>query len=180
MDKVIEIFIAIIQSMPLVVIFVAVVFYKDIKRLLSVLTISSLSIAGFDLEVDNKTVKEMVRFLTEAMNRSVTGNEWNVFSRIVSSDLDKNKNTVSQILGWKFNRDAESGIAKDSTTRENLKMLRALRGFGLIIQQKPKERWNDDTTIVVTKFGRYVADHPELKELIKHFAAYDSQLSPNL
>jgi hypothetical protein len=159
--------IAMIQSMPLALVLIAAVFYRDIRGLLSNIYVSSLTIAGLTLEVDSKTTKELAGFLVDAMNSSVTIEEWGVFSKIVASINDPKRSTISQILGWKLNRD-EAGNVKDATTKKNLKMLRALRGFGLISPSNEKDRWRDDSVVVVTEFGKYVAKHPKLKRLIKN------------
>lgn len=168
-----KIIIALIQSMPVAIIVVMLIFFSDIKKLLAKVYINSISIAGLTFDVDSKTIKELADFLTEAMNESITSDEWHVFSKIASFIDNPNYNTVKEILGWELDRD-ENGVANNDETKANLKKLRALRGFGLILPERKhtqlKPRWDSNSNIIVTDFGKYVAKHPVLCKIIKQNA----------
>ncbi len=161
-----NIIVAIVQSMPLAMIIIALVFLKDIKKLFAKASINSITISGMSLNLDSKSVKKLADFLTDAMNSNITCEEWRVFSKIAASIDDGNTNTAKEILGWDLLRN-KNGVPEDEATKLNLKRLRALRGFGLIAPKQIKSHWDNNSNIVVTEFGMYVAKHPTLSKLIK-------------
>jgi hypothetical protein len=113
------------------------------------------------------------------MSKSITNDEWHVFSKIV---YDSSKKTVKEIFNSELKRD-ERGNGADEESVKILKTLRALRGFGLIepeekkasresrseiLEKKPS--WESNSKIVVTDFGMFIIEHRELSKVIKRNA----------
>jgi len=162
-----ELHIAIIQSMPLAVIIIVLIFAKDIKRLLQDMTIHSVTITGILLKLDNSDVKKTADYMHRAMDRLLKKEQWTVFSTILSSYDKSDPKIVTEVLAWNLVRENEgTGPGADDDSVEYLKTLRALRGIGLI---RPEDNgtWNNESRIIVTEFGRYLANHDQYKKLLK-------------
>lgn len=168
------VWIAIIQSMPIAILLFVLIFFVEIKQLLKSITINSIMICGVELKLNTNEVKATAEYLFKAMNKSVQEKEWKIFSTIVSNSNSQNDNTVAGLLQWDFKRD-EKGNPKNINTEENLKSLRALRGFGLIepggqtTENKP--RWENESVIKLTAFGKYVSSNIQFKRVLSEVSS---------
>jgi len=158
----------VMQSWPLAIVFLLLVFYRDIRPILANIRIDKvqLSVGGITINLSAEDIKNITVPLLEAMADTLKRDDRIYFRRIISEK--KPALTVYKLFKKHLKRDKETHHAIGEPSLRMLTTLRSLRGFGLILPKKNEdERWEDDSEIEVTRFGRFVSNHPELKKLIE-------------
>lgn len=153
-----EIVIALIQSTPVALVILTLIFFKDLRVLMRNGSIHSVSIAGNSIQLDYADTKKTINYFIDSMNKVIKIDEWNKFSKIVSGVENGNIVLVSSIFNEPYER--ENKRFKDMRGK-----LRALRGFGLIEPQK-KGKWENDSVISLTDFGKYISKHKEFQKIL--------------
>jgi len=163
----IEIIQSIIGSWPLAFVVVTVIFVKDLKKLIKKITIFTISVAGTEITLDTSDINRTASSLLIAMYNALKDEQLQIFFKILSTTQKGKKAIVGQVFGKELKRD-ENNKPVGEESEKILTTLRALRGFGLIRPVEGKRaRWNNDSEIIVTSFGKFVSEHEQLKQLLE-------------